>query len=68
MNSRIDLITARRVDLVLILLPIIGRWEAACSLAADGVPIEVAARVLALPKERRHLRPAKSVAAPLEDY
>jgi hypothetical protein len=51
--ARTDLVTASRVDLVLILLPIISWLEATCSLAASGVPAEVAARVLALPEARR---------------
>jgi hypothetical protein len=53
MIKRTDLITASRVDLALILLPTITRLEASCMLAASGVPAEVAARVLALPLERR---------------
>lgn len=55
MIERTDLITACRVDLTLILLPAIGRLEAACTLAANDIPLEVAARVLALPLERRRL-------------
>lgn len=53
MTERTDLITACRVDLTLILLPAIGWWEAAWTLAVNDVPLEVAARVLALPLERR---------------
>lgn len=53
MEKRADTITACRVDLTLLLLPVIGRWEAAWTLAANDVPLEVAARVLALPLERR---------------
>jgi hypothetical protein len=53
MTPRTDTITACRVDLTLMLLPAIGWWEAAWTLAANGVPLEVAARVLALPMERR---------------
>jgi hypothetical protein len=53
MIERKDVITSSQVDLILILLPIISRWEAACDLAASGVPLEVAARVLAIPAERR---------------
>jgi hypothetical protein len=53
MTPRTDLITASRVDLVLILLPVVGWLQAACSLAASDVPLEVAARVLALPEQRR---------------
>jgi hypothetical protein len=53
MTPRTDHITAMRVDLTLMLLPAISWWEAAWALAANGVPLEVAARVLALPLERR---------------
>jgi hypothetical protein len=53
MAKRIDLITARCVDLTLMLLPAIGWEEAAWTLAANDVPLEVAARVLALPLQRR---------------
>lgn len=59
MKPRTDYLTASRVDLTLMLLPLIGRWEAACTLAVNDVPLEVAARVLALPLERRPmLQPA----------
>jgi hypothetical protein len=53
MISRIDLVTASRVDLVLTLLPVIGWLEATYSLAVSGVPLDVAVRVMALPAERR---------------
>lgn len=53
MVPRTDLITASRVDLALILLPEVGWLAVACTLASSGVPAEVAARVLALPFERR---------------
>jgi hypothetical protein len=53
MKPRTDHLTAARVDLTLILLPLISRWEAAWTLAANGVPLEVAARVLAEPRRRR---------------
>lgn len=53
MTERTDLITACRVDLTLILLPTIGWLEAAWMLAANSVPLEVASRVLALPRKRR---------------
>jgi len=56
MTTRSDLITASRVDLVLALLPMISNLEAACALAQCRVPLEVAARVLALPLERRASR------------
>lgn len=55
MIERTDLITASRVDLTLLLLPTIGWLAAACTLAANDVPLEVAARVLALPDARRQL-------------
>jgi hypothetical protein len=58
MNERTDLITAMRVDLTLMLLPAIGWWEAAETLAMNDVPLEVATRVLALPMERRSLESA----------
>jgi hypothetical protein len=53
MMPRTDHLTASRVDLTLILLPLIGRWEAAWTLAINQVPLEVAARVLAEPTKRR---------------
>lgn len=53
MDSRIDTITASRIDLTLLLLPDVGWLAAAVTLAVSGVPEEVAARVLALPLERR---------------
>jgi hypothetical protein len=53
MKPRIDLITASRVDLALLLLPVISWLEASCMLAVSGVPAEVAARVLVLPGARR---------------
>ncbi len=53
MEPRADIITASRVDLVLILLPEITWLEASCMLAHSGVPANVAARVLALPGARR---------------
>ena len=55
MTPRTDLITASQVDLTLILLPAITWLEASFILAASGsgVPPEMAARVIALPLERR---------------
>lgn len=53
MTPRTDFLTAVRVDLTLLLLPAITWIEASCMLAARGVPADVAARVLALPLERR---------------
>jgi hypothetical protein len=53
MKPRTDHLTAARVDLTLILLPAITWLEASCMLALSGVPEAVAARVLALPRQRR---------------
>lgn len=53
MIQRTDIVTASRVDLTLELLPLIGWLEASCTLARSGVPLEVAARVLAMPAEPR---------------
>lgn len=53
MTPRTDHITASRVDLALILLPAINWLEVSCMLALSGVPLEVAARVLAEPARRR---------------
>ena len=53
MTLRTDTVTASRVDLALILLPVITWLEASCMLALSGVPAEVAARVLAEPSRRR---------------
>lgn len=55
MIERTDLFTASKVDLTLILQPAIGRWEASWMLAASGVPLEVASRVMAVPAERRRV-------------
>jgi hypothetical protein len=55
MIERTDLVTASRVDLALILLPLVGWLETSHTLGESGVPVEVAARVLALPRERRSL-------------
>jgi hypothetical protein len=63
MIERKDILTASRVDLVLILLPVISHQEAANALIASGVPVEVAARVLATPAERRAME-AVGVAPP----
>ena len=57
MKPRIDILTASRVDLVLLLLPMLSKSEAFCSLIHSGVPLEVAARVLDLPRERRPMPP-----------
>jgi len=53
MKPRADIITAMRIDYALILLPAITWLEASCMLARSGVPVDVAARVLALPGARR---------------
>jgi hypothetical protein len=53
MKPRTDLITASRIDLTLILLPAITWLEASVMLALSGVPVEVAARVLARRGARR---------------
>ena len=57
MKPRIDILTASRVDLVLLLLPMSSKSEA-FSLIHSGVPLEIAARVLDLPRERRLMPPA----------
>jgi len=54
-QMRTDTLTASRVDLVLILLPIITQAEAAQSLADSGVPADVATRVLDNPQQRRSM-------------
>lgn len=53
MIPRTDFATASRVDLTLILLPLITFQEASLMLAISCVPAEVAARVLTLPDARR---------------
>lgn len=55
MIDRTDVLTAIRVDLTIILLPKIGWLAASCMLAANHVPLDVAIRVLAQPRERRHV-------------
>ena len=57
MDKRTDIITAARVDATLILLPLIGWLEASCTLALNGVPVHVAARVLAIPWAHRRIEP-----------
>jgi len=57
MRERKDILTASRVDLVLLLLPILSKSEAFCSLIQSGVPLEVTMRVLELPYERRPIEP-----------
>ena len=52
-EKRRDLVTASRVDLALVLLPAVTWLDASVMLAASGVPADVAARVMALPLERR---------------
>jgi len=53
MAERKDILTASRVDYVLILLPIITLAEAVRSMVDSGVPADVAARVLDNPEKRR---------------
>jgi hypothetical protein len=43
---RSDLLTASKIDLALILLPLVGSREAARMLADAAVPLNIAARVL----------------------
>ena len=57
MTLRTDTITARQIDLALTLLPEITWLDVSCMLARSGVPVEVAARVLALPEARRPVMP-----------
>lgn len=59
-KPRIDIITASRVELVLILLPAITWLEASCMLALSGVPAHVAARVLTQPFTRRRAESTSS--------
>jgi hypothetical protein len=67
MTERKDALTASRVDLVVILLPIISNLEAAWTLGASGVPLEVAARVLATPSERRAMLQQQLVYSSVHD-
>jgi hypothetical protein len=53
MKPRTDLLTARRVDTALTLFPIVGWLKTSVALAAYGVPIDVAARVMTRPRARR---------------
>jgi hypothetical protein len=53
MIERTDLVTASRVELALILLPMIGWLKTSYTLGASGVPLEVAVRVMVLPEARR---------------
>ena len=57
MKARTDILTASRVDLVLLLLPMLSKSEAFSSLIQSGVPLEVAMRVLEMPYERRPIEP-----------
>lgn len=52
MLPRTDLVTAIRIDLALILLPLVGRQDAARMLAHHHVPLEIALRVLIAPQHR----------------
>lgn len=67
MEPRTDIITASRVDLALIPLAAITWMKASCMLAVNGVPEEVAARVLALPGARRVLAEVE-ILDPLEPH
>jgi hypothetical protein len=53
MSPRIDLLTAMRIDEALILLPLVGRREAARMLMLVEVPSAVILRVLMRPPGRR---------------
>jgi hypothetical protein len=53
MTERNDILTASRINLVLILLPIISVDEAACAMPPSGVPAQVVTRVASMPAERR---------------
>lgn len=53
MTKRKDLVTASRVDLALILQPLIGLQETARMLSAASIPISLALRVLTQPSRRR---------------
>jgi hypothetical protein len=64
MIERTDTLTAARVDATLILLPLIGRMEASRTMAMNGVPVEVAARVMTLPMARRRIVIAPIVKSP----
>jgi predicted permease len=52
-DGRTDLVTASRVDLALILLPLVGWLATSVTLAVSGVPADVAVRVLVMPAARR---------------
>jgi hypothetical protein len=56
MNERTDIIMAMRVDLTPMLVPVIAWWDAAETLAENDVPLDVAARVMALSMEQRSHR------------
>jgi hypothetical protein len=55
MSERNHILTASRIDLILILLPIISADEAAYAMTARGVSTEVVARVLSMSEERRSM-------------
>jgi len=61
MTPRTDFITASPVDATLILLPLIGWLEASVTLATNDVPLDVAARALALPMARRPINLAPTI-------
>jgi hypothetical protein len=64
-RARADLLTASRIDLALILLPLIGRPAAAGMMARSQVPVRLSLRVLATPGQRRPpCAPACAIVAP----
>jgi hypothetical protein len=65
MDRRTDLTIASRVNLALTLLPVAGWLRTSVALAAYGVPVEVAARVLVLPIARRTIDENQPVIKPI---
>ncbi|WP_020656281.1 hypothetical protein [Massilia niastensis] len=57
MDRRSDYKTALMVEAIIHAAPATGQGQAARELAALGVPLEVAMRVLTRPGERRHQIP-----------
>jgi hypothetical protein len=55
MTERNDILTVSRIDLVLILMPIISVDEARYAMSASGVPAHGVTRVIFTPVERRPL-------------
>lgn len=56
MKNRTDLWTASRVDVALILMPLISAGEAEQMLLAAGIRASVIERVIHRPEERRAVR------------